>query len=166
MKVEKGCRYESKYLIKQISSLVTVTIGMWAGGYYLLCYYILFCTKPTYLTARVWPFSIDFNDNNFGCGTKKCMRAGDRKLLYYKSWPNYEGLIHPQCYTLIVLIRKYAQSCYVYATVLVRCIGFPIYPMYVRNTFTLRKLLFGCYCTLHGILFFNHFKLVLHLKVY
>ena len=34
-----------------------------------------------------WPFSIDFSDNNFGCGTKKCMRAGDRKQLYYKSWP-------------------------------------------------------------------------------
>ena len=35
-----------------------------------------------------WPFSIDFSDNNFGCGTKKCMQAGDRKQLYYKSWPN------------------------------------------------------------------------------
>ena len=22
-----------------------------------------------------------------GCGTKKCKRAGDRKQLYYKSWP-------------------------------------------------------------------------------
>ena len=32
--------------------------------------------------------SINFNDNNFGCGTKKCMRAGDEKQLYYKSWPN------------------------------------------------------------------------------
>ena len=63
-------------------------LPMQAGGYYLLCYYILFCTKPTYLTARAWPFSIDFNDNNFGCGTKKCMRARDGKLLYYKSWPN------------------------------------------------------------------------------
>ena len=25
--------------------------------------------------------------NNSGCGTKKCMRAGDRKQVYYKSWP-------------------------------------------------------------------------------
>ena len=34
-----------------------------------------------------WPISIDFSDNtcNFGCGTKKCMWAGDRKQLYYKS---------------------------------------------------------------------------------
>ena len=43
---------------------------MRVGGYYL-CYYMLFCTKPTYLTVRAWPFSIDFNDNDFGCGTKK-----------------------------------------------------------------------------------------------
>ena len=35
-----------------------------------------------------WPLSIDFNDNNFRCGYKKCMWVGDRKLLYYKSWPN------------------------------------------------------------------------------
>ena len=62
-------------------------LPMWAGSYYLLCYYVLFCTKPTYLTARAWPFSVDFNDNNFGCGTKKCMQVGDGKLLYYKSWP-------------------------------------------------------------------------------
>ena len=34
-----------------------------------------------------WPFSIDFSDNNFGCSTKKCMRAEDRKQLYCKSWP-------------------------------------------------------------------------------
>ena len=35
-------------------------LPMRAGSYYLLCYYILFCTKPTYLTARVWPFTIHF----------------------------------------------------------------------------------------------------------
>ena len=45
-------------------------LPMRVGGYYLLCYYILFCTKPAYLTVGAWPFSIDFNDNNFGCGTK------------------------------------------------------------------------------------------------
>ena len=57
------------------------------AGSYLLCCYILFCTKPGNLTARAWPFSIDFN--NFGCGTKKCTQV-DGKLLYYyyKSWPN------------------------------------------------------------------------------
>ena len=33
------------------------------------------------------PFSVDFSDNNFGCDTKKCMWAEDRKQLYYKSWP-------------------------------------------------------------------------------
>ena len=51
-------------------------VPMRAGGYYLLCYYILFCTKPAYLTAGAWPFSIDFN-NNFRCGTKKCTWAGN-----------------------------------------------------------------------------------------
>ena len=62
---------------------------MQVDSYYLLCYYILFCTKSAaYLTARAWPFSIHFNDNNFGCGIKKCTRVGDGKLLYYKSWPN------------------------------------------------------------------------------
>ena len=53
----------------------------------LLCYYVLLCTKLTYLTAKAWPFPIGFNNNNFGGGTKNCMRAGDGKLLYYKSWP-------------------------------------------------------------------------------
>ena len=52
-------------------------LPMQAGGYYLLCYYILFCTKPAYLTARAWQFSIYFNDNNFRCGTKKYTWAGD-----------------------------------------------------------------------------------------
>ena len=58
-------------------------------GRAVIIYYVivLFCTKPTSLTARAWPFSIDFNDNNFRCGAKKCIRAGDGKLLYYKSWP-------------------------------------------------------------------------------
>ena len=78
---------------------------MRAGGYYLLCYYILFCTKPAYLTARTWPFSIDFNDNNFGCGTKKCMWVGDGKLLYYKSWP-YNGATRD---VLIILIEIFMQ---------------------------------------------------------
>ena len=51
--------------------------------------YIVF-TKPAYLTAGTWPFSIDFN-NNFGYGTKK-MHAGEAgKLLYYKSWPYNES---------------------------------------------------------------------------
>ena len=59
----------------------------------LLCYYVLLCTKLTYLTAKAWPFPIGFNNNNFGGGTKKCMRAGDGKLLYYKSWPQYEGTL-------------------------------------------------------------------------
>ena len=80
-----------------------------AGTYYLLCYYISFCTKPAYLTSRAWPFSLDFNDNNFGCGTKKCMRAGDGKLLYhYKSWPNNESTnIHQsQCHQTMM----YAQQ--------------------------------------------------------
>ena len=61
-------------------------LPMWAGGYYLLCYYILFYA---YLTAGAWPFSIDFNDSNFGCnfecGTKKCTWAEDGKLLYYRA---------------------------------------------------------------------------------
>ena len=35
---------------------------MWAGSYYLLRYYILFCTKPANLTAGGVAFSIDFND--------------------------------------------------------------------------------------------------------
>ena len=30
----------------------------------------------------------DFYDNNFGCGTKKCMWAGTGNLNYYKSWSN------------------------------------------------------------------------------
>ncbi len=60
-----------------------------AGGRLLfIIYYTLFYTKPANLTAGAWPFSIDFNGNSFGCVTKKCMRAGDGKLLYYKSWPN------------------------------------------------------------------------------
>ena len=33
-------------------------LPMRAGGYYLLRYYILFCTKPAYLTAGAWPFSM------------------------------------------------------------------------------------------------------------
>ena len=68
-----------------VSRPLKYNLPMRVGGYYLLCYYILFCTKPAYLTARAWPFSIHFNDNNFGCGThKQCTRAGDGKL-YYKS---------------------------------------------------------------------------------
>ena len=62
----------------------------------IVCYYILFYTKSACLTARVWPFSMHFNDNNFGCSTKKCTRAGGGKLLYYKSWP-YVGCIMHQC---------------------------------------------------------------------
>ena len=47
----------------------------------------------------VWPFSVDFNNNNFGCGTvtKKCMRAGDRKQLYYKSYMALESYLSPLC---------------------------------------------------------------------
>ena len=62
--------------------------------YYGIINIILFCTKPAYLTARAWPSSIDFNGNNFGCGTKKRMQAGDGKLLHYKLWPNVDHLLH------------------------------------------------------------------------
>ena len=63
---------------------------MQVGGYYLLfiIYYTLFYTKPANLTTGAWSFSLDFNGNNFRYGTyRKCMWAGDGKLLYYKSWP-------------------------------------------------------------------------------
>ena len=77
-------------------------LPMRVGGYYLLCYYILCCTKPAFLTARAWPFSIDFNDNNFGCGTKNaCGRGTGNYQLYYKSWPKGRNLqawrVHVGC---------------------------------------------------------------------
>ena len=56
-------------------------LPMRVGSYYLLCYYILFCTKPTDLTARVWPFSIDFNDNNFGCVPKNACGRGQETII-------------------------------------------------------------------------------------
>ena len=44
----------------------------------------------------VWPFSVDFNDNNFRCGTKNAC-GWDRKQLHYKSWPNY----YIECWTKV-----------------------------------------------------------------
>ena len=64
-----------------VSRPLKCNLPMWTGGYCLLCYYILFCTKPAYLTARAWPFSIDFNDNHFGCGTKKMYTGGGRETI-------------------------------------------------------------------------------------
>ena len=52
-------------------------------------------------------------------------------------------MVNPQFHTLIVLIRKYAHSGYVYSVRTLRRL-----PIYVHSTFMLRKLLFGCYSTL------------------
>ena len=51
-------------------------LTMRAGGYYLHI-----------IIERLGGVSDHPVYDNLGCGTKKCMRAGDGQLLYYKSWP-------------------------------------------------------------------------------
>ena len=53
------------------------TYPMQVGGYYLLCYYILFCTKQQ---QRCGIFSMIITSD-------AVPKNGDGKLLYYKSWP-------------------------------------------------------------------------------
>ena len=55
-----------------------------AGGqllFIMLLHNIVLYIKPANLTARAWPFSIDFNDNNLVGGIKKMHAGGGRETI-------------------------------------------------------------------------------------
>ena len=90
-------------------------LPMQAGGYYLLCYYILFCTKPTYLTARAWPFSIDFNDNNLDAVPKNARGRGTGN--YYITLYQYcMNLIKVQVDNTIEIRGQVAHTIYIHSS--------------------------------------------------
>ena len=81
---EGWTRHKAMTYNKLVSCPLKCHLAMRVGGYYLLfiIYYALFYTKPANLTAGAWPFSLDFNGNNFRYGThRKCMRAGNYYII-------------------------------------------------------------------------------------
>ena len=73
-------------------------------------------------------------------GLKNLIPTNDDHFQVISSFPHF-SISH------FSFLRSYFYNYPVYATVLVRYVGFPIY---IRSTYTLHKLLFGCYCMLYA----------------